>query len=921
MRPALDRLLARPSSLELLRYLTGSPILLHKDSRCPRKCPWTSCMYSSYAVSQSAADSTNHDEMHAQHGYRTARGRRLASRAKPRNTANIRQDRSNGSKSVGHQARSSNGKSQTDPLLGPESPRRDSRVTTHNGGITYTDSNRADSTFDSKRPRDAEFDCSVRPVESAARRMYGFHGKWRERRWTYEELEFESDLSASSSRRKLLDDPVHQQDFELWGGLLEFRQRIYGLEGVEMYWKAVRGQKLQIPTFGTMASNLWRTFLTLGFEDSSILQDIRRYADEQLESTGQRWNMFYVAIIQHFLLTGQGHRAQAWHNKLIERHPPGPRSFSEMCRQVCLWSGDLDALKYIYAQNGFVNTYSKIVPLLCDEGKYEQALEWHFLLVQHKDLPRQMKSVESLLRHFTTFKNETAMQIAESLVDAKVPFTSKLSTNYNEHLVASAEMMNIIHGKTINVAPKKYNDSLGARWFATTWISLDIALNGVHALGVEEIGPLSLQSIALRETDAAGIMNRIDQLKELGISIGQSVYSKAVYHFAKTGQHEYLESLLQGDQHPDSLEDSNLQETLLDAYAQANDWSQYRRTLAIRLIASNFRRGEVQNIELRSLICMGDLTATRAALSHMQFNKIPVHSKTINYLIMKFIRKRQRGQRPIALPKHTHDLEMVIEILKDIMRSGMHLFPGHWREIIRRLGMSGRLSELYRLCIFLADWYSLGRDTVNEAHSILLVKPVPRPRVPAGIPNYHDLHPMRVLFPISLQKSIVEWGFAKALEGRPKSEKQGLPEPMSLSQVTQSNSSTVDITSGIKLLRRLQESGVHIDSKAVRSAIFNRLVQYYGNGFSKRPHNRAAKLNNHLTLEEMLGQINWAMGEPAFPRITDIREAVESRSLLRMRKRKRSIERLVARRSTDILCAPSRSLEHAHDANHHRISS
>jgi hypothetical protein len=66
----------------------------------------------------------------------------------------------------------------------------------------------------------------------------------------------------------------------------------------------------------------------------------------------------------------------------------------------------------------------------------------------------------------------------------------------------------------------------------------------------------------------------MDQLKEYGISLGTSTFSKLVRKFALENKVDLLSDLLSSDQHPGALEDLNLQESLLASYHEARDWRQ-----------------------------------------------------------------------------------------------------------------------------------------------------------------------------------------------------------------------------------------------------------------------------------------------------------------------------------------------------------
>lgn len=699
------------------------------------------------------------------------------------------------------------------------------------------------------------------------------YGQWSEKLWTNEELDFESDLDTplgEGRSQRLLDQPEHKLDFELWAYLLDYRQRIHGAAGTLTFWNAIRSRRIQLPTHTVLADKLWSACLDLGFQQPHILEEVLKYADEMLEMTGYRWPTLYVYTMQHFLVNSNARHTLEMHNYLFERYPPGPKYFAEMCRTVVFQKGNLKTLKMIYERNTHRNCYSKVVSVLCAQKDYWAAVEWHYFFLKNGDLPATSKAVEPLVHFLAIYYRSNAVKVTKSLVDAGVPIAHAISEKLEDTTKISREMMNLIHGKTFHVPVKAYNDHLGARWFATSWVSLDVAINAVHALGVKEIGPLSLQAIALRDPDPQSIVFRLNQLQDLGISIGNSVFSKAVQRFARGRMSDHLEGLLNSDQHPDALEDSQLQEALLTEYARVKDWAQYRRTLAIRGIASASPEIERRNLVLRLLITRGDARNILHNLSKMGDERTPVESSTIAHLLRHTLRPRRAGRRPMTLQgDHNrgkyNDLNITISILKKVMHSRSFVPPTSWREIVRRLGMLGRFIDLENLCIDLARWYGPTSSS--------------RYRVPIQVPTSHPLHPLNILFSASLQKAIVEWGFIYSLKRRPShvSSHRGvvISDPHDLPNVT----------AGITLLKQLSERGVSVDGKTVRSALFNRLVVYFAPGRSSKVYNRHGQAQLKGKLDQVAQQIDQALGGSYFanPDI-DLRGIIASRSRSRLQK-------------------------------------
>jgi hypothetical protein len=712
--------------------------------------------------------------------------------------------------------------------------------------------------------------------------LVGFgYGRWEESYWNRNDIEYESNLEENDpSRPKLVDDPVHRKDLKLWACLLGYRQRIHGHDSTYMFWKAVKNGAFDLPTSGHLSRGLWLTFLALGFENDEVLQEIWLYADRMLAATGERWPQLYTTIVQRMLLSGRGEEAREWHHRLIDNHPPKASHFVKMCREVIYRGGDAPSLVYIYKENDIRCAYSQVVSALCNREEFMLAYKWHFILLEKGDLPGSAKDVEPLVRFLATYYHYKALNFTQSLRKAGLSFASALISERAETTKISSEMMNLIHGEVHQIPVKEYNDSLGARWFATRWISLDITMNGISALGVQQIGPLSLQAIALREPDAESVTRRLNQLQDLSISIGNSRFSRAVEKFARNGKQEFLNGLIRSDQHPDELEDNDLQEKLLVSYARMQDWSQYGRTLAIRLIGTKAPRVETENIILRSHAHIGDSSAVLTSLRKMQVSGIPVMPKTIFRIMSGFLRRRRCGKRPITPHRkgEKDDLSLIISMMKDVMEAGSFVPASYWREIIKRLGMlDGRFNDLKDLCLFLASWYG----PANRAESLdpATRQKLHRYQVPKGVPTNHPLHPLRIVLGPWMQGTIVEWGFIQALKPhRSLHPRTGL--------IRNEDSILPRVTAGIDLLKRLHDYGVHINMHKVQAAIMNRLIIYYGPGMSNRVYNRADRARNPLTLRQMASQISDALGQRGFADVR-LEEAIYTVGRRRLVKRAR----------------------------------
>lgn len=679
--------------------------------------------------------------------------------------------------------------------------------------------------------------------------------RWDRKFWTTDELEFQSDvLQPSVGEQRLVDNIEFGKDINLWAFLWRYRTQKYGLPGVYMFWEAIRSRRFELPVEGIIAASFWSSILELGFKDEVILHDIWTYSSELYVKSKKRWLRLYFYVMEYMVLNRGPEDIMTWHRRLYEHHSPSPAAFSKLFRRVIDKNRDIELLKQIYIESTYRNIYSKIVPTFSRREQYETALDWHFFLIKYGDLPSKAQDVEPLMRHFKIHDLSKAELLGDSLVSAGISFSANISIGLGQGTAVSREMMNVIHGKTFNVKPKNYNDKLGSRWLATAWISLDVAMESLHSLGIVEIGPLSLQAIALREPDFRGVVRRLDQLKELGISTGDSVFSRAVESFARRGETEYLRGLLESDQHPESLENRKLQESLLASYALVGDTVQYALAMAVLLLGAPAPRIREHNIILRCHITNGDISSILQEIEEMRIERIPVQQRTIDLILQKLLAPRPKGKRVSSTAKDVENLYLAISILRFVMNSGWRVSVSSWCDIIRRLGMLGRLDDLDYICVWLAKKY---RNVWLSPPHLLRPSRHDRQRSPAQINTSDPQHPLKILFSAGLQRAIVEWGFIHE-------------QSRTAFKLCKSYGAERQYTRGLKLLRRLSMIGVEIEKDVVERALIVRLRILYSPGDSKVPRNRRAREQNAVVAEDMIGDINEAFGERVLPLVADL---------------------------------------------------
>lgn len=689
-------------------------------------------------------------------------------------------------------------------------------------------------------------------------------------------------LNISSARSP--ENAVEQESTERLWSYVECGLQHAGNAAVRDTWGYIRSAGLQLPVQGpstmgkgALADNIWVPIVELGLKEPETLNSICQYANEMYDTSGTRWLKLYFYVVQHMLLHHRGSEAVYWHDVLSHRHRPGPATFQRLMRNVIISKeGDHKALKKIYIRNSYRSIYSKVVPILLQNQEFDKAFDWHMFLQHHHDLPLNADIVQPLIQYFSIFDPKTAKGISSGLTASGSSLAPGTTTEGSEDETNSRDdMLSIMSGNAPgSVVKGSQADLWVARWFATKWVTLDIAINTAHALKVESIGPLALQAIALREPVAADITGRIRQLQQRGIGVGQSTYSKALTSFAKRGQQDLLEALLESDQHPQSFDDRVLQEKLLTAYANAGDWRQHQLILAVQLASAIDPVVEQYNMQLRNHATQRDQAAIVKVLETMRMNRIAVEIATIRFILRAILRPRTRGHGPDnSVPGYVEqDIGLAISILKNIMEYNKFVPITVWREVTRRLGMLGRTSDFHGLCLWLVGQY--GPD--NNGHTrILSPSSAPllnRPQLSTG----HPLHPLRLLFSDVRQRSIVEWGFIWGLMSYASSVDSSPGLIATTTTEEQKILALEQMTQGIRFLKELQKRGVYIKESSVRRAVRVRLVILYGHKESVQQHNRKWRSYNPLSLEEIVKGAEVAWGKQLFPSVEAVRLMIEN---------------------------------------------
>ncbi|KAL2822057.1 hypothetical protein BJX63DRAFT_181422 [Aspergillus granulosus] len=675
-------------------------------------------------------------------------------------------------------------------------------------------------------------------------------------------LEYESDVGlAASVGTRLVDDPLYKNDFSLWLELLRYRQRRNGDSGTLDIWEGLmaRADGLQLPVDGECADFLWQSFVDLGLKRETILNEVTDYALDLWNKSGKRWPKLYQSIVGRFIQCGMKQQAVKWHRKLQNPHlsdpsdiihcfqsaisdapEPGEVFFgtSTAAKRSLAWR--LSTFRRVCTYTDGHRIHSQVLLLLLSKGELTEALRMHTFLVKRGDHPQSREELEPLLEFAKDFDSPSAYaELQEYYTDFK-PRHSTEETITSE--ISTIEKQS--QGPNANnwIKEKPFKDEFGARIFATQALSFDMILSGLKMFGVQAIGPRSLREMATRARGSHELHERIERLKQEGISIGDSVFAQLLRRMAKENREILLSDLIHSDQHPDMLQDADMQEKLLVSYYTARDWRQYNLTLAILKELHGEGSRELMNIHARKHLACGELALASKVIDDMLTQGFSPTRKTIRFMATHLLTPRRVGVGPVRQSDlhFAQELAFVFRFLQRIAQANASIPPRLWIELLKRLGMTDSWDELRACCLWLARHYSSART-----------RPLTSNHPPLNQAHAEEM--LETIFTERMQDAIVAWGFIIQPPTKVKTYTVAGPDGEQLAPFVR----------GLMLLRELQQAGIPIRLGRVFKVCQQRLVMLYGPPKpSNRPKNRILRQENPYAFEQVIADINRAWEQP-----------------------------------------------------------
>ncbi|PYH96779.1 hypothetical protein BO71DRAFT_159898 [Aspergillus ellipticus CBS 707.79] len=678
-----------------------------------------------------------------------------------------------------------------------------------------------------------------------------------------ETLEYESDIGHEDEiGTRLVDSPAHRNDLALWAELLHYRQRHYGDNGTLEIWDGltVRVDGVELPVDGEMADFFWQSFVDMGFKRDVLMNEVVNYAFKLWNKTGKRWDKLYEAIVGGYIERGMARPAVAWHKKLQHPHLACPNDILRVFRpdvaaqQRGRVAGSAKAgrIPRLRAFRGICRVteghqiYAPVMSTLVRGGYLENLRPMHIFLIEKHDHPLTFSDLKPLLECAEEFEPRFYQELYDY---ASQQFPTEIGETQESKSTVQDEVEEITPG-----GQQHMKDDFCARVFATDALDFETILSGLKMFGVPAIGPQSLREMALRAHGSQDILHKLQELDRAGISIGDSTFARLLRKLATENRDIVLSDLLHSDEHPDALEDSCVQESLLLSYYLSRDWRLYNMTLAI--LSELSKEGpDLLNIHFRKHLAAGEWDLASKIADTMILRSETPSRASIDSMVQIVLTPRKPGAGPVQGQGRSEIAEVtfMFRILQRIIPLGASVDPELWKEMIKRFGLMNRWDELRTCCLWLARHNSPTWKQANSALEIIASSATPRP-ADAGLLLRQGEALLQAIFSNRMQSAIVNWGFQMRV-----SSKWGDDSPAGVD-----GENLVPWVRGLVLLRELEQYGVQLSTSSISDACRYRLTVLFGQSRpSNRDKNRMLREENPYSADQVVRDINRAWGEPS----------------------------------------------------------
>jgi hypothetical protein len=685
-----------------------------------------------------------------------------------------------------------------------------------------------------------------------------------------DQLSFESGVRVSGARAhlaRLVDRPPHKTDFYLWSILLDYQRLKFGDKGVRLIWAGLKQRAiLDLPYVGYQGDRLWSAFVSVGTRNLDFLTEIIRFELRY----GSKRPRFFLEVVGALLNSETPHSAKLFARRLQVAHRPDTEELHDLF-VLAAASRNSEALQIfceVYRALTPAGLYPKVVSYLCTQKRLSDAWMMHRFLLSHDDLPQTLEDIQPLVLDLVNNHMRLELFLHE-LAKAGVSMEAQAKAFYSQEtslrLGFASENLNIVASNTLGIRSRTMSDEFVARAFMTATFAFDSVLSGLHFFGLRMVGPSSIRAIGLTSADSQELTARFAKLAANEIDTGSSRFSRVVKKLAADGKEKALQDVLHSDQHADVVEDLRLQRRLLLRYYEKEDWSSVERTMAILTVGSGSNESaanaQATNLLLQAALTAGKWSHVRSIVADMKDGNHSFTEASIARMYNAILSIREPSRLPI-MQDDFDEVGFVSSLWLGVLQSGSRIPITRWREIMRRLGMCGRLDELEFLLYRLLYFYGTGHTSRAVADTQDL----------SGENVDHLLSP-------GLQSAIVAWGF---IHGR------HLRRPALCTPIGGLMRQPWGLR-GVSFLRKLKDRHhCNIDVKLVREACLVRLRQLFNyRTESILIRNRRSRKRNRLSLMNYVDALDMAWKEPLFSDTAWLLDAVTTRAPILSRQTRR----------------------------------
>lgn len=447
------------------------------------------------------------------------------------------------------------------------------------------------------------------------------------------------------------------------------------------------------------------SILKAALTNADRMEELFAFAQQLRDEYDFNWPELYMKVVHFYLSQSDHDAASLWHLKLMPAFRPELESFGALLTSFVIdISPDIQrTLTRMYVLSPFRELYDYVVPALFDSGQSRPARVWRKRFILFNDHPASAKSKPFLDFASRYFPKMRLTQEELKLLGRDGSDQGALADSTTSKDSRSDQPKGI------------YSDKFTARWFASSWTSAEFAISLMHKLGLRTIGPLSLQSVALREDDARGVLDRLTQLEKLKIAVAPNLYCRAIVSFAKGGNDDLLRDLLHCDIHPDEFDDAETRQLLLAAAARQQDWGRERllqEVEALEVWTSQQRNShsEELNKHLRAVLAREDLHNVRLVLDEMDTSNASLEQRNSAALLRRVFKDIWYHPKTSKQKVHGYQgdpqLDRAIYLALRVARHDVAIPIRYWQMLLYNLGRLGRFSELEELSYEICELYN-----------------------------------------------------------------------------------------------------------------------------------------------------------------------------------------------------------------------